>query len=239
LAISPAVAAISSEPADLVVGSDVADLDGEVARGHLLGGDGELGGGTRDPARQKPVHRHEHDGEQGEEHAGDHRQRQSRRAIWDRERARRLVREQTPAPAVRTRGHRALGARVEHRRQLVGLTAARHTAGQVVAEHERVGAEDDPVGAVDDVDADAVAGLVERRHERGRVEGEGEHAKPGAAVLHHRGHGHQRVAERRVVHGTGGREAVLPCRLPPALVALHEVGGAARRDGVEAVTFGD
>ena len=45
--------------------------------------------------------------------------------------------------------------------------------------------------------------------------------------------------ERRVVDGAGRGETILPRRLPPGLVALDEVGGAARGHGVEAVPLGD
>ena len=185
------------------------------------------------------MHREEDADEQCDQQRDDAHRRHPRGAIRRVERRRRLVREQPPPAAVGASGDEALGAGVEHGRDFLGRPATGRGAGHVVSEHQRVGAQDDAIRAVHDVDAEPTARLLERGDERARAEGDGEHAETGAAVLHHGRDGNEGSAKRRVVDGASRCEAILPCRLPPDLVALHEIGAPARGDGVEAVRFRD
>ena len=105
------------EATDLVVRPGVADLDGEVARGHRLGGDGELGGGSGDPARQVPVHGEEQPSEEHEQHGRRPGQRHPRRAVGRGERLDGLVGDQPPPAAIGAGGDDTLRARLEHARR--------------------------------------------------------------------------------------------------------------------------
>ena len=224
----------AAEPADLVVRGDARQLNREVTRGDRLGGLGELVRGSGHATREEVVQRHEQR-EQAEDQCGERIiEKLARGGEWRAELRERGMRRHAPASAIGEHRHGALrgvarahGGRRRHgrRRQSLGDAPER---GRLRAEHH-------VIGGIQDVDPDARSRLAKRVNQRRHRERELHHADRQGIGPHDGGQRHHRLSGGRVERRIGMRESVTPRRLPPRLVALHEIGAQPRRDRVESV----